>query len=104
VRSYPNSRCAAYRFHINDPIPFKQSIVVDMDHSYANQVQTDYSSVAYWYQNEPHTTFPGLPPVSQRLPTPTNQNTLQFALFTSPVWVPATLLGIKVLKKVFRGR
>ena len=104
VRSYPTSRCAAYRFHINDPIPFKQSIVVDMDHGYANQVQTDYSSVAYWYQNEPHAAFPALPPVSQRLPTPTDQNTLQFALFTSPVWVLATLLGIKLLKKVFGGK
>jgi hypothetical protein len=104
VRSYPNSRCAAYRFHINDPIPFKQSIIVDMDHGYANQVKTDYSSVAYWYQKEPHAVFPILPPVSQRLPTPTDQNALQFALFTSPLWVPATLLGLKVLKKVFGGR
>jgi hypothetical protein len=104
VRSYPNSRCAAYRFHINDPVPFKQSIIVDMDHGYSNQVQTDYSSVAYWYQNEPHAGFPGLPPVSQRLPTPADQNTLQFALFTSPVWVPAALLGFKLLKKVFGSK
>ena len=104
VRSYPTSRCAAYRFHISDPIPFKQSIVIDMDHGYANQVQTDYSSVAYWYQNEPHAIFPTLPPVSQRLPTPADQNTLQFALFTSPVWVPATLLGLKLLGKLFGRR
>jgi hypothetical protein len=104
VRSYPTSRCAAYRFHISDPIPFKQSIVVDMDHGYTNQVQTDYSSVADWYQNEPQVPFPTLLPVSQRLPTSTDQNAMQFAIFTSPVWVPATLLGLRLLRKVFRRR
>lgn len=100
VRSYPAARCAAYRFHVADPIPFQRSIVVDMDHGYANQVQTDYSSVAYWYQAEPHAAFPPLPPVDQRLPTSTGQNALQFALLTSPAWVLATLLGLKALRKV----
>lgn len=104
VRSYRNSRCAAYRFHITDPIPFKQSIVVDIDHGYTNQVEADYSSVAYWYQTEPHGAFPVLPPVAERLPIPTGQNALQFALFTSPVWVPAALLGLKALRKVFGGK
>jgi hypothetical protein len=104
VRSYRNSRCAAYRFHITDPIPFKQSIVVDIDHGYTNQVETNYSSVAYWYQTEPHGAFPVLPPVAERLPIPTGQNALQFALFTSPVWVPAALLGLKALRKVFGGK
>jgi hypothetical protein len=104
VRSYRTSRCAAYRFHIADPIPFQQSIVVDMDHGYANQVETDYSSVAYWYQTEPHAPMPPLPPVAERLPTPTGQNTLQFALLTSPAWVPAGLAGLKVLKKMVGDR
>jgi hypothetical protein len=75
-----------------------------MDHGYANQVQADYSSVAYWYQTEPHAAFPPLPPVTERLPTPTGQNALQFALLTSPVWVPATLVGLKTLRKVVLGR
>jgi hypothetical protein len=104
VRSYPASRCAAYRFHIADPIPFQRSIVVDMDHGYTNQVQTDYSSVAYWYQAEPHAAFPPLPPVAERLPTPAGQNALQFALLTSPAWVPAGLVGLKMLKKILGGR
>jgi hypothetical protein len=104
VRSYPASRCAAYRFHIADPIPFQRSIIVDMDHGYTNQVQTDYSSVAYWYQTEPHAAFPPLPPVAERLPTPASQNALQFALLTSPAWIPAGLVGLKVLKKVLGGR
>ncbi|MBN1583329.1 MAG: DUF2961 domain-containing protein, partial [Anaerolineae bacterium] len=104
VRSYATSRCAAYRFHVADPIPFHKSIVVDIDHGYTNQVETDYSSVAYWYQVEPHATFPALLPVEQRLPTPTGRNALQWTLFTSPAWLPAALLGIKVLKKLFGKR
>ncbi len=104
VRSYLTSRCAAYRFHIVDPIPFEKSIVVDMDHGYTNQVQGDYSSVAYWYQEEPHARFPQLLSVDERLPTPTTQNTTQFALFTSPLWVPATLVVAKILGKLLGRR
>jgi hypothetical protein len=88
---------------VADPIPFERSIVVNIDHGYTNQVQTDYSSVAYWYQTEPHAAFPPLPPVAQRLPTPAGQNRLQFALFASPIWVPTALLGLKILGKVLRG-
>jgi hypothetical protein len=100
VRSYATSRCAAYRFHVDDPIPFERSIVVDMDHGYTNQVETDYSSVAYWYQVEPHAAFPALLPVAQRLPAPTDRNALQWALFTSPLWLPAALVGIKALRRL----
>lgn len=104
VRSYVTSRCAAYRFHINDPIPFRESLIVDMDHGYTNQVRTDYSSVAYWYQTEPHAAFPALPPLDARLPTPVTENATQFLLFTSPVWVPAALLGVKVLQGLLGRR
>jgi hypothetical protein len=62
-------------------------------------VQTDYSSVAYWYQTEPHAAFPVLPPLAARLPTPTSQNRAQFALLTSPLWLPAAALGIKALRR-----
>jgi hypothetical protein len=103
VRSYLAARCAAYRFHIADPIPFQKSIAVDIDHGYTNQVPTDYQSVAYWYQTEPHAPFPTLPPAAQRLPTPTSRNTLQMALCASPVWAPAALLGFKLLSKIFRA-
>ena len=98
------ARCAAYRFHIQDPIPFRQSIVLDMDHGYTNQVQTDYASVAYWYQTEPHAAFPTLQPLAQRLPAPVDRNLLQFALVTSPLWLPAAVLGLKVLRRVCRRR
>ncbi len=101
VRDYLNSRCAAYRFHIPAPIPFHSDLIVDIDHGYTNQVAGDYSSVAYWYQGEPHAAFPVLPPVEARLPGSTRSNAAQFALFTSPLWIPAGLLGLKLLGRVF---
>jgi hypothetical protein len=57
-----------YRYHIEDPIFFEQSIRVTIEHGHANKLTLDYSSTAYWYQTEPHAPFPALLPVSQRLP------------------------------------
>ncbi len=57
-----------YRFHILDPIPFKKSIKVTIEHGHANNRGDDYSSVAYWYQKEPHKKFPKMLPVKERLP------------------------------------
>ncbi|WP_344221695.1 DUF2961 domain-containing protein [Kribbella sancticallisti] len=55
-----------YRFHIEDPITFRSSIKVTLEHGHANKRNDDWSSVAYWYQ-----TLPGKPltllPVSARL-------------------------------------
>ncbi|RKY87884.1 hypothetical protein DRQ09_03730 [candidate division KSB1 bacterium] len=59
-----------YRFHILDPIPFEKSIKVTIEHGHANNRNDDYSSVAYWYQSEPHKKFPELLPVELRLPEP----------------------------------
>jgi hypothetical protein len=57
-----------YRYHIEDPIFFEQSIRVTIEHGHANKLTNDYSSTAYWYQVEPHQPFPPLLPVAQRLP------------------------------------
>ncbi len=57
-----------YRYHIEDPIFFEQSIKVTIEHGHANKLTNDYSSTAYWYQTEPHKPFPALLPVDQRLP------------------------------------
>ena len=65
---------------------------------------TDYSSVAYWYQAEPHGAFPALLPLSERLPTPTGDNAKQFALATSPLWVPVALGGLNHLRRRRRRR
>jgi hypothetical protein len=56
-----NSKYSAYRLHIPDAIPFKKSIKVDIEHGHANMLQQDYSSVAYWYQQEPHGDFGEIP-------------------------------------------
>lgn len=57
-----------YRFFVTDPIRFQKSIRVTIEHGHNNDLANDYSSVAYWYQTEPHKTFPPFPPVEERLP------------------------------------
>ncbi len=57
-----------YRFHIEDPVYFRRSIRVTIERGHANNQANDYSSVAYWYQAEPHRLFPTLPAFESRLP------------------------------------
>lgn len=59
-----------YRYHIEDPIRFRKSIRVSIEHGSSNKLTNDYSSTAYWYQIEPHKPFPPLLPVEKRLPRP----------------------------------
>lgn len=61
---------AMYRYHIEDPIRFRESIRVSIEHGHANKLWNDYSSCAYWYQKEPHKPFKPLLPVADRLPRP----------------------------------
>jgi len=67
-----------YRFHIEDPVMFSRSIRVTIEHGHANVHASDYSSVAYWYQAEPHAPFPALPPVEARLPIPDEESLRRF--------------------------
>ena len=62
------SRSSVYRFHLDSPIPFTKSIRATIEHGHANHRSDNFFSVAYWYQTEPHSAFPPLPPVNQRLP------------------------------------
>ena len=64
----PGSKATVYRFHIPDPVPFKKSIRVTIEHGHGNDRADDYSSVAYWYQTEPHVPYPTLPEPEKRLP------------------------------------
>ena len=57
-----------YRLHILDPIHFNQSIRVTIEHGHANKLSNDYSSTAYWYQQEPHRRFEPLGSPEERLP------------------------------------
>jgi hypothetical protein len=62
------SRWSVYRFHLDSPIPFAKSLKATIEHGHANHRSDTYSSVAYWYQAEPHAAFPPLPDVNDRIP------------------------------------
>jgi hypothetical protein len=64
-----SGKISLYRFHVEDPIRFRQSIRVTIEHGHNNHRSDDLSSTAYWYQTEPHLPFTILP-VEQRLPRP----------------------------------
>jgi hypothetical protein len=59
---------AMYRWYLADPIRFERSLVWTLEHGHANSYENDYTSVAFWYQQEPHAAFPVLPDVKARLP------------------------------------
>lgn len=63
-----SGKWSLYRFHLEDPVIFHKSLRVSIEHGHANDRSDDYSSVAYWYQTEPHKVFTVLPPVDQRIP------------------------------------
>jgi hypothetical protein len=73
------NRGSAYRWHIPDPVVFTKSLRVEIEHK-GSQLFPDgtgsgfierddlMSSVAYWYQIEPHKPWPKLPRGAERLP------------------------------------
>jgi len=63
-----SGKWSLYRFHIEDPVHFRKSIRVTIEHGHANDQGNDYSSVAYWYQAEPHKPFAPLPAAQDRVP------------------------------------
>ena len=63
-----------YRWHIADPINFEKDLRVDLQalgwkNRKYKKMSDDISSVAYWYQAEPHAPFPKLPSVKERMRT-----------------------------------
>ena len=68
LRDEENGKYSMYRFHLEEAVAFQQSIRVTIEHGHANDRGDDYSSVAYWYQTEPHARFPPLPDIAGRLP------------------------------------
>lgn len=72
-------RSTAYRFHIPDPITFTRSLRAEIEHKGSQTfpdgagsgcIERDdlMSSVALWYQTEPHKPWPALPAGPERLP------------------------------------
>ncbi|MCZ2075761.1 MAG: DUF2961 domain-containing protein [Bryobacterales bacterium] len=65
---------ALYRWHVPDPIRFKKDLRVTIQtlgwwpNGKFQPLTDDLSSVAYWYQSEPHTPFPAMPSREARFP------------------------------------
>jgi hypothetical protein len=53
IKDLTRSRVSAYRWHIEDAIPFTKSIRFTIEHGTGNHVTADYSSVAYYYMAGP---------------------------------------------------
>ncbi len=66
VKDDARGRIAAYRWHLPDPVPFHDSIRIELEHGHANTEVADYATTAYWYQTEPHRPLPELPPPDAR--------------------------------------
>ncbi len=74
---YHNDDCPPmrgfYRWHIQDPVFFESDLKVTVQqigvgYNGLFERQDDLSSVAYWYQREPHGSFPVLPEREKRWP------------------------------------
>jgi len=67
IMSKEQPRFSLYRWHIMDPIRFEKDLKVTMQalgwqsEGRYLPLQDDLSSVAFWYQAEPHAAFPKLP-------------------------------------------
>ncbi len=59
----------AYRFHLEDPVRFRESIRVTIEHGHNNSRTDDYSSVAYWYCTRAGHDFGYLPTTRNALST-----------------------------------
>lgn len=63
-----------YRWHIQDPIYFQEDLRVTIQalgwwpNRKYQPLAEDIASVAYWYQQEPHGSFPQFPPLEERWP------------------------------------
>ena len=61
-------RVTAYHHHVPDAIPFEESIKVTFEHGDRNREVADMSTVAYWYQQEPHGIQPPILKSTMRIP------------------------------------
>jgi hypothetical protein len=61
-------RYLCYRWHGDNPVTFNRYMKHTIEHGHANDRNDNFFSCCYWYQSEPFTDFPALPPVSERTP------------------------------------
>jgi hypothetical protein len=61
VKDAEAGRISTYRWHVEDPIPFRESLRFTIEHGGGNDAPgVEYSTVAFWYQTHPHAPFPAL--------------------------------------------
>jgi hypothetical protein len=64
----------AYRWHIQDPVPFSSSVLFTLEHGGAgfdedrNPYRNDYTTVGFYYSDNPEGEGPALPPLADRIP------------------------------------
>ena len=61
-------RWCLYRWHIDNPVRFEKSLKFTIEHGDCNHRFDNFFTTAYWYQTEPHMTFPELPAPNERIP------------------------------------
>lgn len=57
-----------YRFHVEDPVYFEESLLFSIEHGHANKRQGDWSSTAYWYQIGRQKPLPSTGTFDDRIP------------------------------------
>jgi len=65
-----SGKISLYRYHILDPIMFRERIRVTIEHGHNNHRSDDVSSTAYWYQSGENRCYRPIPRVERRLPLP----------------------------------
>ncbi len=77
---FPGDRVTAYRWHLPNPVPFRESLRLEIEHkgsiftddaAFLGQFFERYdwiSSVAFWYHEKPIAAGDPLPPVNERTP------------------------------------
>jgi hypothetical protein len=61
-------RYCLYRWHADNPVTFSSYLKHTIEHGHADDRADNFFSAAYWYQSEPYTDFPPLPPAAARVP------------------------------------
>ena len=61
-------RYCLYRFHGDNPVTFNSYLKHTIEHGHANNRADNFYSCAFWYQDQPYTNFPAMPPLAQRVP------------------------------------
>jgi hypothetical protein len=69
--------CTLYRWHIPDPVRFSEHIKVTIERFFDPHVENDYTSVAYWYQENPIKERPALPEGEANHPRPLPKITIE---------------------------